>query len=62
VNGPEHADTLSAKHNLAVVLDEQGEFAEARYRYEKVLQARERLLGPEHPDTLATRRGLEECL
>ena len=44
------------------MLYEQGDYAEARARYEAVLAARTRLLGAEHPDTLATAHDLAGTL
>ena len=60
--GAEHPDTLATAHALAVTLHAQGDYAEARARYEAVLAARTRLLGAEHPDTLATAHNLAGTL
>ena len=48
--GAEHPDTLATAHALAGTLHAQGDYAEARARYEAVLAARTRLLGAEHPE------------
>jgi tetratricopeptide (TPR) repeat protein len=60
--GAEHPDTLATAHALAGTLHAQGDYAEARARYEAVLAARTRLLGAEHPDTLATAHALAVTL
>lgn len=49
---PEHPDTLDARHSLAKVLYEQGEFVRARDEFRDVLEIRRRKLGATHPDTL----------
>jgi hypothetical protein len=47
-------------HNLAVLVVAQGDPAAARSLFERALAIRERVLGPDHPDTVATRRALAE--
>ncbi len=47
---------------IAFVLYDQGLYADAERTFRTVLQERERVLGSEHPDTLATRRDLESAL
>ena len=56
--GPEHLDTLAARHNLALWTGEAGDAAEARDQLAALLPIRERVLGPEHSDTLTTRHEL----
>ena len=56
--GPEHPDTLAARHDLARWTGEAGDAAGARDQFAALLPIRERVLGPEHPDTLATRHDL----
>jgi tetratricopeptide (TPR) repeat protein len=50
------AENVESAHDLrlrmAVVLTAQGSYARAQVLQERVLEARTRLLGPEHPDTL----------
>ena len=58
VLGPEHPDTLDARHQLARWTGEAGDPAGARDQYAALLPVRERVLGPEHPRTLATRHQL----
>jgi hypothetical protein len=59
---PEHPETLSTKHLLAHVLEEQGELSQAREMLEEVLEAEIRVQGPEHPDTLSARHCLAKLL
>jgi len=56
--GPEHPDTLTARHELAYWMGEAGDVAGARDLLAQVLAIEERVLGPEHPDTLTTRHNL----
>jgi len=51
VLGPEHPDTATSLHNLAFLLQAQGDLAGARTLCERGLAIREKVLGPEHPDT-----------
>ena len=53
--GPEHPDTLTARHYLARWTGDAGDAAGARDQYAALLPIMERALGPEHPDTLASR-------
>jgi hypothetical protein len=55
-----HPDTARSLHNLATLHRHQGDPAAARPLFERALAIRERVLGPDHPDTVATRRALEE--
>jgi hypothetical protein len=52
--GPEHPETLRARHELAHWIGEAGDPAEARDRLAELLPIREGVLGPEHPETLIT--------
>ena len=56
--GPEHRDTLTARHQLAYWTGEAGDPAGARDQFASLLPIRERILGPEHPSTLDTRHQL----
>jgi Tetratricopeptide repeat len=56
--GPEHPDTLSARHNLAYWTGEAGDAAGARDQFAALLPVRERVLGAEHRSTLVTRNQL----
>ncbi|MEU4534961.1 tetratricopeptide repeat protein [Streptosporangium sp. NPDC023825] len=56
--GPEHADTLTARVNLASLTGEMGNVIEARDRFTVLAPLTERILGPEHPTTLDARANL----
>jgi Tetratricopeptide repeat len=56
--GPEHRDTLTARHELAYWTGEAGNAAAARELLAGLLPVRERILGKDHPDTLTTRANL----
>jgi hypothetical protein len=56
--GPEHPETLAARHNLARWTGQAGDQAEARDQLAALLPVREQIQGPEHPDTLDTRHEL----
>jgi hypothetical protein len=58
VLGPEHPETLTARHNLAYWTGTAGDAAGARDQLAALLPIRERVLGPEHPQTLSTRHNL----
>jgi tetratricopeptide (TPR) repeat protein len=53
---------LASKANLAVTLSQMGEHMPARDLEEEVLEARTRLLGPEHPDTIRAKVSLAATL
>ena len=50
VLGPEHLDTLKSMNNLALVLDDEGHYAEAEKLDRETLDVMRRVLGPEHPE------------
>ncbi|KOX17562.1 hypothetical protein ADL05_09155 [Nocardiopsis sp. NRRL B-16309] len=56
--GPDHPETLGARHNLARCQGEAGDAAGAIRGYTELASDRLRVLGPDHPDTLATRHNL----
>jgi non-specific serine/threonine protein kinase/serine/threonine-protein kinase len=56
--GPDHADTLNARKELAVLYRAQGKLDRAEPLYEDVLRARTAGLGPDHLDTLTSRNDL----
>ncbi|MGW2017043.1 tetratricopeptide repeat protein, partial [Streptomyces sp. NPDC001927] len=56
--GPDHPDTLAARHNLASSYQQAGRTREAIDIKERVVADCERLLGPDHPDTLTARANL----
>jgi Tetratricopeptide repeat len=47
--------------SIAAYLGDSGSYAAARDLWQKVAKARERVLGAEHPETLAARVGLASC-
>ena len=49
---------MNARDNLAGAYDSVGRFGEAIELYEQVLAEYERVLGPDHPDTLNARDNL----
>ncbi len=55
---PDHPDTATSLHNLARLLQDQGEPAAARPLLERGLAIRGRVLGPNHSLTAASRRRL----
>jgi Tetratricopeptide repeat len=52
--------TAASLHDLALLLRDQDNPAAARPLFERALAIRERVLGSDHPDTVATRRALAE--
>jgi tetratricopeptide (TPR) repeat protein len=60
VLGPEHPSTLTTRHNMALVLDNQGKYEEALQAYQEVYEIEKSVLGPEHPSTLTTRHNMDK--
>jgi tetratricopeptide (TPR) repeat protein len=58
VLGPDHPNTLTSRHNLALAYRATGRLAEALALFERTLADFERILGPEHPATLTSRNNL----
>ncbi|MFE6177084.1 tetratricopeptide repeat protein [Streptomyces sp. NPDC056464] len=56
--GPDHFDTLLARHNLAASYSDAGRVQDALALGEQVLADYERVLGYDHPDTLTARNNL----
>ena len=56
--GPNHADTLSSRLQLAITQRQKGELISATKNFETVLVARKELLGDDHPDSLSARHEL----
>src|SRR5690349_9275711 len=56
--GTDHSLTLAARHNLARWLGAAGQPSRAAEQYRDLLTDLLRVLGPDHPDTLATRGNL----
>jgi hypothetical protein len=57
-HGPEHPETLAARHNLARWTGQAGDQAGARDQLAALLPVREQIQGQEHADTLDTRHEL----
>ncbi len=60
--GPEHPHTLNAMYRLALVLFDEGRYAEAEPLARSTFETRRRVLGPEHPDTLYSMNLLGDIL
>ena len=60
--GPDGDWTLSARHNLAFAVLNQGRAAEAAKLFSKLLDDRERVKGKDHSNTLATRQELTRAI
>ena len=43
---------MNTVYNLANLYDEQGKYEQAEPLYQRALEVREKVLGPEHPDTV----------
>src|SRR5262249_52401987 len=56
--GPEHPQTAAALNDLARILQDQGNVAEARLLYERALVIFEKALGSAHPETASVGRNL----
>ncbi len=48
--------------HVAGVIDGQGQYAEAEAMHRQVLQLKTKVLGPEHPDTLASMNSIAHAL
>lgn len=60
--GPDHADTLATRSNLALALRASGQLDEAEAEHRAVVEAMTRVLGPDYPDTLLGRGSLASLL
>jgi hypothetical protein len=58
VLGPDHPDTLAARHHLANWRGEASDSTGAIAAYERLLPDQLRVLGPDHPETLTSRHNL----
>lgn len=56
--GPQHPDTLAARHQLAFFVGESGDHRAAAADFAALLRDAGEVLGPDHPDTLAARHQL----
>ncbi len=60
--GIDHPDTLNTVNNLAALLGQQGNYAQAEPLYRRSLGGRERVLGKDHPKTLNSVNNLATML
>jgi tetratricopeptide (TPR) repeat protein len=60
--GAEPAQIATTQYNLARLCYEQGRYEEAEALYKEALRTREKVLGPEHPDTIRTMREYADLL
>ncbi|MEA2678735.1 MAG: hypothetical protein QOK03_457 [Candidatus Binataceae bacterium] len=60
--GPEHPNTATSLANLALLLQDQGDFAGARPLLERSLAIIEKVWGPEHRDTATSLHNLASLL
>lgn len=60
--GSDHADTMESLTELASVLVNRGEYADAAERYGESVEARRRTLGADHLSTLSSMNGLAATL
>ena len=56
--GPEHPDTASSLHELAILCYHEGQLAEAARLMRRALSSFEAALGPDHPNTQTARQSL----
>jgi tetratricopeptide (TPR) repeat protein len=62
VQGADHPDTLTARHDLGTTLIAEGRPTEALTELRQVLADRQRMLGTDHPSTLATRHEIARAI
>ena len=62
VFGEEHEATSAAMNSLATTLHAQGKLREAQALYDQSLSIRSKLLGDDHPDTLATKENMSKMI
>jgi len=62
VQGEDHLDTLSTRHDLAAALGVRGRFGEAEQLYRRLLGDDDRLRGLDHRETLAARYSLARMI
>ena len=62
VLGPGHPDTLTTRHNIALMMTEQGDYAGAEAEFRDVLAIRLRVLGPDHPYTPTARHEIARVM
>lgn len=55
VFGPNHPETLDAKHSLALIFEAERKFEDAEDMYKQVVMVREMMLGPNNPSTCCSK-------
>lgn len=60
--GKARGDMAMSWNNLGFVLKTAGQFDRAHEAYDRALEMREALLGPAHPDAIATKYNKAECM
>src|SRR3546814_9153962 len=60
--GDDHPDVASSRNNLAVLLNDLGQFEAAERLYREVIASRRRAFGPIHPKVAITMGSLAESL
>ena len=60
VHGEEHLATSSILNGMGMLYKKQERFERGRDAYERALDIAEKMLGDEHPETMATRHNLGE--
>ena len=56
--GSDHLDTINVAYNLAIIYKELDQKAEAKKLFTLVLEGYEKQYGPDHEDTLETKKQL----
>eukprot|EP01031_Cornospumella_fuschlensis_P034758 gene34758-42088_t len=60
--GRDHPETLTAAHNLALILEAQRKFSDAEELFRSTIEARQRVFGKTHPATCSTAYCLGDML
>jgi tetratricopeptide (TPR) repeat protein len=60
--GDDHPPTLYSMNNLAIVLRQQGRYAEAETLHRQTLELKKKALGDDHPSTLSSMNNLANVL
>ena len=58
--GPEHPAVATSLNNLAILYDQQGQYAQAEPLYKRALAVWEKTLGPTHPEVATSLNNLAE--